>query len=270
INREVRREPRNVIAVVLRNTFATITGHELSTHAASLSRRRTTVRGRRLTLGPVPLMQNTMAGSNPNPAMTNCVCQRNWNVLDVSRCGTLPTTSSSRSRRTRNRPPPPPPPHPAAPAAAAPAASAPPAAAAAAASASATAGVLLAEPRRAGVFLVEDKERSQTDVGDFFFAERNLRRNGIMGWRIRGRHRGRRGRTARQRQRREGGSDNRHGLLASLSLRSLRLGRHNRVLPYLRVDVRVVGPSQYSYAGRRHLARPIRDNGGTLRDPNTR
>ena len=48
-------------------------------------------------------MKNSMAGSNPNPAMTNCVCQRNWNVLGVSRCGILPTTSSSHSRRTRNR-----------------------------------------------------------------------------------------------------------------------------------------------------------------------
>src|SRR5262249_22715655 len=115
-------------------------------------------------------------------------------------------------------------------AASAAAASAAPTAAAAAASASATAGILLAEPRRAGVFPIEDEERSQADVGDFFFADRNLRQNGTMGWRIRGRHRGRRGRTARQRQRRDGDSDNRHGLLASLSLRSLRLVRHSRVL----------------------------------------
>jgi len=35
--------------------------------------------------------------------MTNCVGQCNWNVLEASRCGKLPTTSSSHSRRTHNR-----------------------------------------------------------------------------------------------------------------------------------------------------------------------
>jgi hypothetical protein len=59
-------------------------------------------------------------------------------------------------------------------------------------------GKLLAA-RYAGVFLVEDVERPQTDVGDFFLIERDLRRHDSPRRRIGGRHGRRSGCTASER-----------------------------------------------------------------------
>src|SRR5262245_37610866 len=83
-------------------------------------------------------------------------------------------------------------------AAAAAAASAAPAAPAAAAAAS---GKFFPKSGRSGVFLVEDVERAQADVGDFFLTESDLGRGGIPRRYFRGRHSGCRGCAARQRQR---------------------------------------------------------------------
>jgi hypothetical protein len=126
-----------------------------------------------------------------------------------------------------------------APSAAATAASA---AASAASAASAPLRNLFPDVGRAGVFLVEDVEGPQADVGDFFFTEGDLGQRGIPGRRIRDRHSGRRGCPARERQRHAHDSDNRYGLFATLSLRSLLLARHCLILPYLPADVRRSGP----------------------------
>src|SRR5215471_14895079 len=75
-------------------------------------------------------------------------------------------------------------------AAAASAASAAPAASAAAA-ASAASGKFFPKSGRFGVFLVEDVERPQADVGDFFLTESDLGRGGIPRRYFRGRHGGR-------------------------------------------------------------------------------
>ena len=108
------------------------------------------------------------------------------------------------------------------------AASAAPAAAAASAAPAAAAalGNSFAERARAGVFLVEHVERAQTDVGDLFFGQRDLRPKGILGRRIGRRHGGRRGCSARQRQGDADDSYNRYSLLITLSLRSRPLLRH--------------------------------------------
>jgi hypothetical protein len=83
---------------------------------------------------------------------------------------------------------------------------------------------------RAGVLLVEDVERPQANVGDFFFTERDLGRGDIPGGRIRGRHSSRRRRSARQRQRHADDSHHRYGFLPTLSLRSVLRMWHCRVL----------------------------------------
>jgi hypothetical protein len=107
-------------------------------------------------------------------------------------------------------------------------------AAAPTAAAAASAGNPFAEPGRAGIFFVEYVERPQADVDDFLLAERDLRgglppRGGFSG-----RHSGRRGCTAGERQRHADHSQDRYGFLATLSLRGSLLMRHSRVLPYFR------------------------------------
>jgi len=94
---------------------------------------------------------------------------------------------------------------PAAAAAAATATSATPAASATAASAaSAASGKSFPNSGRSGVFLVEDVERPQADVGDFFLTENDLGRGGIPRQYIRRWHSGCRRCAARQRQRHAG------------------------------------------------------------------
>jgi len=139
-------------------------------------------------------------------------------------------------------------------AAAASAASAAPAASAAAA-ASAASGKFFPKSGRFGVFLVEDVERPQADVGDFFLTESDLGRGGIPRRYFRGRHGGRCGCAARQRQRHADDSNNRYGFLRMFSLRSTLRVRHSRVLPRLLANVR--RPERYWYALTTHLARPI-------------
>jgi hypothetical protein len=65
-------------------------------------------------------------------------------------------------------------------------------AASAAAAAPAASGQLLAQPGRAGRFLVEHVERPQADVRDLFFTEGNLgRRGGLARRHVRSRNSGR-------------------------------------------------------------------------------
>ena len=142
------------------------------------------------------------------------------------------------------------------------AASAAPAAAAASAAPAAAAalGNSFAERARAGVFLVEHVERAQTDVGDFFFGQRDLRPKGILGRRIGRRHGGRRGCSARQRQGDADDSYNRYSLLITLSLRSRPLLRHIKPPGFARKmfdEVDRTRTHHYSYASRSHLARPL-------------
>src|SRR5262249_8341400 len=111
-------------------------------------------------------------------------------------------------------------------------------AAPAAAAASAASGKSFAKSRRSGVFLVEDVERPQADVGDFFLTEGDLGRGGIPRRYIRGRHSGCRGCAARQRQRHADDSHYRYGFLRMFSLRSTLRVRHSRVLPRLLANVR--------------------------------
>jgi len=139
-------------------------------------------------------------------------------------------------------------------AAAASAASAAPAASAAAA-ASAASGKLFPKSGRPGVFLVEDVERPQADVGDFFLTESDLGRGGIPPRDFRGRHSGCCGCAARQRQRHADDSHHRYGFLRMLSLRRTLRVRHSRVLPRLLANVR--RPEPYWYALTTRLARPI-------------
>jgi hypothetical protein len=105
-----------------------------------------------------------------------------------------------------------------APSAAATAASA---AASAASAASAPLCNLFPEVGRAGVLLVEDVERPQADVGDFFLIESELGPAGVPGRCIRGRHSGCGRCAAGQRQRHADGSNHRDGFLPALSLRSV-------------------------------------------------
>ena len=74
--------------------------------------------------------------------------------------------------------------------------------AAAAVPAAAAAGKFLyARLQVCGVFLVEDKERRQTDVGELFLTERDfVRRCGLLQRQIRGRRAGRRGCATSHRQ----------------------------------------------------------------------
>src|SRR5262245_12324953 len=137
-------------------------------------------------------------------------------------------------------------------AAAAAAASAAPAAPAAAAAAS---GKFFPKSGRSGVFLVEDVERAQADVGDFFLTESDLGRGGIPRRYFRGRHSGCRGCAARQRQRHADDSRYRYDFLWIFSLRNTLRLRHSRVLPRLLANIR--RPEHYWYALTTHLARPI-------------
>ena len=129
------------------------------------------------------------------------------------------------------------------------------AAPAAAAAASAASGKLFAESGRSSVFLVENVERAQADVGDFFLIEGDLGRGGIPRRHIRGRHSGCCGCAARQRQRHADDSHHRYGFLRMFSLRSTLRVRHSRVLPRLLANVR--RPERYWYALTTRLARPI-------------
>src|SRR5215813_9617096 len=88
-------------------------------------------------------------------------------------------------------------------------------AAASAAAAAAASSKFFPKSRRSGVFLVEDVERRQADVGDFFLTECDLGRGRGPRRHIRRRHGGRCGRAARQRQRYADDSYDRYGLLAT-------------------------------------------------------
>ena len=127
--------------------------------------------------------------------------------------------------------------------------------AAAAAAASAASGKLFAESGRSSVFLVEDVERPQADVGDFFLTESDLGRGGIPRRYIRGRNSGCRGCAARKRQGHADDSHHRYDFLRMFSLRSTLRVRHSRVLPRLLANVR--RPEHYWYALATDLARPI-------------
>jgi len=128
-------------------------------------------------------------------------------------------------------------------------------AAAASAAAAAASGEFFPKSGRSGVFLVEDVERPQADVGDFFLTESDLGRGGIPRRYFRGRHSGCCGCAARQRQRHADDSHHRYGFLRMFSLRSTLRVRHSRVLPRLLANVR--RPERYWYALPMHLARPI-------------
>src|SRR5262249_34637541 len=108
---------------------------------------------------------------------------------------------------------------------------------------------------RSGVFLVEDVERPQADVGDFFLTESDLGRGGIPRRYIRGRNSGCRGCAARQRQGHTDDSHHRYDFLRMFSLRSTLRVRHSRVLPRLLANVQ--RPEHYWYALATDLARPI-------------
>src|SRR6516164_10241014 len=140
-------------------------------------------------------------------------------------------------------------------AAAAASAAAASAASAAPAAAAAASGEFFPKSGRSGVFLVEDVERPQADVGDFFLTESDLGRGGIPPRDFRGRHSGCCGCAARQRQRHADDSHHRYGFLRMLSLRSTLRVRHSRVLPRLLANVR--RPELYWYALTTRLARPI-------------
>src|SRR6516164_5429884 len=140
-------------------------------------------------------------------------------------------------------------------AAAAASAAAASAASAAPAAAAAASGEFFPKSGRSGVFLVEDVERPQADVGDFFLTESDLGRGGIPRRYFRGRHSGCCGCAARQRQRHADDSHHRYGFLRMFSLRSTLRVRHSRVLPRLLANVR--RPERYWYALPMHLARPI-------------
>jgi hypothetical protein len=75
---------------------------------------------------------------------------------------------------------------------------------------------LLAGPGCSGGFLVEDVERPQADVGDFFLIEGDLGRSGIPGRHIRRRYGGCRGGAARQRQRYADDSHRRYDFFPTL------------------------------------------------------
>jgi hypothetical protein len=140
-------------------------------------------------------------------------------------------------------------------AAAASAAAAAASAASAAPAASAASGKFFPKSGRSGVFLVEDVERPQADVGDFFLTESDLRRGGIPRRYFRGRHSGCGGCAARQRQRHADDSRYRYDFLWIFSLRNTLRLRHSRVLPRLLANIR--RPERYWYALTAHLARPI-------------
>jgi hypothetical protein len=105
------------------------------------------------------------------------------------------------------------------------AASATPASAAAAASAP---GDLHAVLGGCGVLLVENIERRQADVGDFFFTESDgVTRSKVRRQRLILRRRDRSGRTARQRESQSRGSQHRYSFCYTFALRSLLYPCHN-------------------------------------------
>ena len=128
-------------------------------------------------------------------------------------------------------------------------------AASAAPTASAASGKSFPNSGRSGVFLVEDVERPQADVGDFFLTESDLGRGGIPRRYICGRNSGCRGCAARQRQGHADDSHHRYDFLRMFSLRSTLRVRHSRVLPRLLANIR--RPERYWYALTTRLARPI-------------
>jgi hypothetical protein len=85
--------------------------------------------------------------------------------------------------------------------------------------AAASARELLAQARRSGVLLVEDKECPQAHVGNLFLVEGNLRSDRGVPRYICYRPTGRRRRAARQRQRHSHGTQHHGFLLVALSLR---------------------------------------------------
>jgi len=96
------------------------------------------------------------------------------------------------------------------------------AAASAASAATAALGLLFAEPARPGVFLVEDKERPQADVGNFFLIESDFGNPcGVLRLYVCRRRTECCGSAARQRQRHADDSQRRYNFLPTLSLRSL-------------------------------------------------
>jgi hypothetical protein len=112
-------------------------------------------------------------------------------------------------------------------------ASAPPTTSAPSTASAASPRKLHAGLRCSGVFLVEDIEGRQADVGNFLLAERNHRtRCDVLRGNIRHRRRGRS--AACHRQRHPGDSERRQGLPYTLSLRSLLRMRHSGDLLYLR------------------------------------
>src|SRR5262245_14264325 len=128
-------------------------------------------------------------------------------------------------------------------------------AASAAPAAPAASGEFFPKSGRSGVFFVEDVERAQADVGDFFLTEGDLGRGGIPRRYFRGGHSGCGGCAARQRQRHADDSNHRYGFLQMFSLRSTLRVRHSRVLPRLLANVQ--RPKHYWYALTARLARPI-------------
>jgi hypothetical protein len=106
------------------------------------------------------------------------------------------------------------------------------ASATAATTAPAAPGQLNTTASRAGVFLVEKMERSETDVSDFFFAESERLSGHVVGRQlnVRGRY-GRRGRASNQRESQTGGTQCRNGGFGNtLRLGSLFHPLHRRIL----------------------------------------
>ena len=116
--------------------------------------------------------QRMMAGSNLiEPGHDETIRQRNRKAPQLADAARSPRQAAAAAAATTA----------AAAAAAASAAPAAPAASAAAATSAATSGNLFTEPRRAGVLLVENEERSQADVGDLLLGEGKSRaRRGVL------------------------------------------------------------------------------------------
>ena len=110
VDGEIRRELRNVFAVTLRRAVPAIACHEAGTRASRLTA--TSLdrhckarilhwrRHRRRARAPERNPTRSLGRTWSSPVMTPCVCQRNRNAPESSRCGKLPRTSSSRSLRS--------------------------------------------------------------------------------------------------------------------------------------------------------------------------
>src|SRR5262249_43051735 len=158
-----------------------------------------------------------MAGSN-QPGHARCKTTAGSSITEPRRHGGTHAAAASTATATTAAAP-----------EAAPASSAPSTAAAAAAAG--PRGLLYAELGFASVFLVEDVERGQADVGHFLFAEKDLvTLRCVLGRRVRRRAGVCRRCAARQRQGHAGDAQYRYGLAQTLSLRSLLRLRHSRVL----------------------------------------